>query len=295
MIENRSASTTVTAPSCAADEVTVNEVLRGATRQLQAHSDSPRLDAQLLLATILGISRSALIARSLDSISDSTQQAFSRLVVRRQQGTPIAYLTGTREFWSMNLRVSPAVLVPRPETETLVEVALRLLPPYANAAVLDLGTGSGAIALAIANERPQAHITAVDISMNALAIARENSRQFGFTRIHWRQGSWFDATPGQRFDLIVSNPPYVASNDPSLKLLKAEPSIALSPGPSGLEAFNLIVAGAASHLNKSGWLILEHGCAQAGDIVTLLKKHGFTAIETHLDFSNKPRVTRGAI
>ena len=289
MIENSSATTT------AAGENTVTDVLRRATSQLHAHSDSPRLDAQLLLATILGISRSALIARSFDPISDDTQRAFFGLIVRRQHGTPIAYLTGTREFWSMNLRVSPAVLVPRPETEILVEVALRLLLPNADATILDLGTGSGAIALAIAHERPQATITAVEISTNALAVARENSKQLGLTKIHWRQGSWFDATPNQRFDLIVSNPPYVASNDPALKLLKTEPAIALSPGPSGLEAFNVIIAGAAAHLNKSGWLILEHGCAQADDIAALLRQHGFTAIETHLDLSNQPRVTRGTI
>jgi release factor glutamine methyltransferase len=293
---------------------TVAETLRSGARSLDHHSESPRLDAELLLGKILGLSRSGLIARGNEPVAGDRERAYASLIEQRLRGAPVAYLTGTREFWSLALHVTPAVLVPRPETELLVELALQLLParrprpPETQArasqlraseeqacSILDLGTGSGAIALAIASERPAARVTGVDISPSALDVAIQNSRNLGLSRIGWRLGSWFDAVPGERFDMIVANPPYIAAADPALDKLAAEPAIALSVGPTGLEALSAIAGDAASHLHESGWLILEHGSDQAPDVVRLLERHGFTGVRSHLDFSGKPRVTLGSI
>ncbi len=205
----------------------------------------------------------------------------------------MAYLTGTREFWSLPLKVTTDVLVPRPETELLVELALQGLPREESRRVLDLGTGSGAIALAIASERPQAAVTAVDVSPRALEVAIQNSRDLGIPRIDWRLGSWFEPVAGERFDLIAANPPYIAAADPALEQLAAEPTLALCPGPTGLEALSAITAHAAAHLQDGGRLILEHGSDQASAVAQLLEEQGFTAVVSHLDFSGRPRVTLG--
>jgi release factor glutamine methyltransferase len=274
---------------------TVAEALRSGARLLASSSDSPRLDAELLLGKILGLARSGLIAHDRESLVREHEQAYMNLVERRRQGAPVAYLTGTREFWSLALRVTPAVLVPRPETEVLVELALERLPLDQPSSVLDLGTGSGAIALAIASERPRSHVTGVDISAPALDVAMQNSRELGLSHIDWRWGSWFAAVPGQRFDMIVANPPYIAAADPALEKLTAEPQIALCDGATGLEALSAIAAGAAAHLHERGWLMMEHGSEQAPDVVRLLERHGFAGISSHLDFSGKPRVTLGTV
>jgi release factor glutamine methyltransferase len=274
---------------------TVAEALRSGARSLDSSSDSPRLDAELLLGKILGLARSGLIAHDRESLVREQEQAYMNLVERRRQGAPVAYLTGTREFWSLALRVTPAVLVPRPETEVLVELALERLPLDQPSSVLDLGTGSGAIALAIASERPRSRVTGVDISAPALDVAMQNSRELGLSHIDWRWGSWFAAVPGQRFDMIVANPPYIAAADPALEKLTAEPQIALCDGATGLEALSAIAAGAAAHLHERGWLMMEHGSEQAPDVVRLLERHGFAGIRSHLDFSGKPRVTLGTV
>jgi release factor glutamine methyltransferase len=274
---------------------TVAEALRSGARSLDSSSDSPRLDAELLLGKILGLARSGLIAHDRESLVRAHEQAYMDLVERRRQGAPVAYLTGTREFWSLALRVTPAVLVPRPETEVLVELALERLPLDQPSSVLDLGTGSGAIALAIASERPRSRVTGVDISAPALDVAMQNSRELGLSHIDWRWGSWFAAVPGQRFDMIVANPPYIAAADPALEKLTAEPQIALCDGATGLEALSAIAAGAAAHLHERGWLMMEHGSEQAPDVVRLLERHGFAGISSHLDFSGKPRVTLGTV
>jgi release factor glutamine methyltransferase len=272
---------------------TVAEALDSGACSLHSHSDSPRLDAELLLGKLLGLSRSGLIARGSEPVAIDREQAYASLIERRIQGAPVAYLTGNREFWSLALQVTPAVLVPRPETEVLVELALQRLPRDRPSSVLDLGTGSGAIALAIASERPQSRVTGVDISASALDVAMQNSLNLELSRIDWRLGSWFDPVPGERFDMIVANPPYVAAADPALEKLRAEPAIALCVGPTGLEALSAIAGDAASHLQNQGWLILEHGSDQAPDVAQLLERHGFTSIRSHLDLSGKPRVTLG--
>jgi release factor glutamine methyltransferase len=281
---------------------TVAETLQSGARSLDSHSDSPRLDAEVLLGKVLGLSRSGLIAHSDEPVATDREQAYATLIARRREGAPVAYLTGTREFWSLPLTVTPAVLVPRPETELLVELALERLPahrtgPSADRAssILDLGTGSGAIALAIASERPGSRVTGVDISPQALHVAIQNSRALGLAHIEWRVGSWFEAVPGERFDVIVANPPYVAAADPALAKLAAEPAIALCVGPTGLEALSAIARGAASHLRECGWLLMEHGSDQASDVKHLLEQHGFTGVRSHLDFSGRPRVTLGTL
>jgi release factor glutamine methyltransferase len=281
---------------------TVSQLLQCGARSLASHSDSPRLDAELLLGKTLRLSRSGLIARGNDPVASEHARGYVSLIEQRLSGAPIAYLTGTREFWSLALRVTPAVLVPRPETELLVELALQCLPghearPSADRAcsVLDLGTGSGAIALAIASERPGARVTGVDISPAALEVAIQNSRDLGLAHVDWRLGSWFAPVHGERFDVIVANPPYVAAADPALERLRAEPAIALCDGPTGLEALSAIASAAAPHLQTHGWLILEHGSNQAPDVAQLLERHGFTQVRSHLDFSGKPRVTLGTV
>ncbi len=272
---------------------TIAQAVKTAELTLTPHSESPRLDAELLLATLLGLPRSALIARGNEPVASNHERAYAELIARRAGGMPIAYLTGGREFWSLPFTVSPAVLVPRPETEVLVERALSLLPREAVCSVLDLGTGSGAIALSLAHERPNWAITAVDISPAALEIAAKNAQHLQLSQVQWRLGRWFDPVPGERFHLIIANPPYLAANDPALAALRAEPAAALVAGPTGLEALGEIIAQAPKHLHARGWLALEHGIGQAPDVAQLLQQRGFDSIRTYPDFSGRPRVTLG--
>jgi release factor glutamine methyltransferase len=272
----------------------IAEALRSAARELNGRSDSPRLDAEVLLGNLLGATRSALLLRGDEALRADTERAFRELIARRAAGMPVAYLTGIREFWSLPLKVTPDVLVPRPETELLIEQALDLLAPAPAApAVLDLGTGSGAIALAIALERPRARIVGVDISEAAAQVARDNANALGLRRIEWRVGCWFAAVQNQRFDLILSNPPYVAAGDPALASLRAEPALALIGGPTGLEQLSDIIAAAPSHLVPGGWLLTEHGADQAREVAALFERHHFQDIHSHQDYSGRPRLTRG--
>jgi release factor glutamine methyltransferase len=272
----------------------IANILSLGARTLSPHSDSPRLDAEILLGKVLGLSRAALIAHDGDALADANERAYAELIAKRSAGMPVAYLTGTREFWSLSLHVSPGVLVPRPETEVLVEQTLRLKSPNDPCSVLDLGTGSGAIALAIAAERPNWSITGIDISPEALRVARHNAQALDICNVDWAVGSWFDAVQGRRFDLIVSNPPYVAGNDPALAALAAEPALALTPGPTGLEAFSAIISQAAAHLNAHGWLLLEHGADQASSVISMLERRGMSSIRTVPDFAGHARVTLAA-
>jgi release factor glutamine methyltransferase len=281
----------IAADRCA-DASTVESVLRQAARALSLHSGSPQLDAEVLLSSVLELDRAALITRGSDLLADRELRLYRDLLEQRRRGMPVAYLTGRREFWSLPLKVTPAVLVPRPETERLVELALQHLPKAAERAVLDLGTGSGAVALAIACERPLARIVGVDVSPDALSLARDNARTLALPNVAFRLGSWFDAVPGEIFDVVVANPPYVAEHDPALAALAAEPALALVAGPAGLDALAAIVTGAPRHLTPGGWLLLEHGSTQAQEVARLLERRGFTAIECHCDYSGLPRITR---
>jgi release factor glutamine methyltransferase len=270
---------------------TVAESLAHAARQLAAASESPRLDAELLLGKVLARSRSGLLVDGDRPLGADQAIAYAALLAQRIAGMPVAYLVGEREFWSLPLAVTPAVLVPRPETEMLVEAVLAAVPAGTDWRILDLGTGSGAIALALASERPQARITATDLSADALAVAVGNARRLGCAAIDWRLGAWFDAVPGERFDVIVSNPPYVADDDRALHALRAEPRLALTPGSTGLEAFALIIAGAKTHLRGAGLLALEHGSDQGAAVAALLARSGFVGITRLDDRSGRPRVT----
>ena len=274
---------------------TVAACLHRATRALAGRSESARLDAELLLGKVLQLTRSALRIHGGDAVQPEDRRGYEQLIAQRAAGVPIAYLTGVREFWSLDLHVTPDVLVPRPETELLVELALQRLPLDRARTVLDLGTGSGAIALAIATERPLAKLMAVDVSPQALAVAAANASRLGLDRIEWRASSWFDALDGLTFDLIVSNPPYVAGNDPALEQLAHEPRLALASGAAGLDALRVIAENAAAHLQPGGWLLLEHGHTQDAEVAALLQRQGFDGVTSHVDYSGKPRVTLGTV
>jgi release factor glutamine methyltransferase len=272
---------------------TAEIALKDAVRSLIAHSSSAQLDAEVLLSHVLGVDRAALIARGSNLLADEDLAVYRDLLERRKAGMPVAYLTGRREFWSLPLKVTPAVLVPRPETEMLVEIALQHLPQSEQRAVLDLGTGSGAVALAIASERPRARVVAVDVSPGAFYLARDNARTLALPNVTFRLGSWFEPVPGEVFDVVVANPPYVADGDPALAALAAEPQLALVAGPAGLDALEAIIAKAPRHLSRGGWLVLEHGSSQQQAVAELLERRGFVDIACHSDYSGLPRVTRG--
>jgi len=252
-----------------------------------------RLDAQWIVCGVLGRTRTWLLAHDTDALSEADARRIAALVARRAAGEPLAYLQGDREFFGLNLRVTPDVLIPRPDTETLVNWALDLLPTDRPCRVADLGTGSGAIALAMASRRPLAEVTAVDFSQAALAVAQGNARALGLERVRFAAGSWFEPLAGQRFDLIVSNPPYIAEGDPHLPALRFEPITALTSGPDGLSDLRQIIANAAGHIHGNGHLLLEHGYNQANAVAQLLRDAGFTEVSTRFDFGGQPRCTGG--
>ena len=270
---------------------TIESAVGEGVRSLIGYSGSPQLDAEVLLSSALGLDRSALIARGSEPLPERDLRLYGDLLEERRRGMPVAYLTGRREFWSLPLKVTPAVLVPRPETELLVELALQHIPKSAGRTVLDLGTGSGAVALAIASERPLAQVVGVDVSPGALGVARDNVRALGLGNVTFRLGSWFDAVPGESFDVVVANPPYVAEHDPALAALAAEPALALVAGPAGLDALEAIIAAAPRHLQRGGWLLLEHGSTQEHAVATLLERRGFAGIACRSDYSGLPRIT----
>ena len=227
-------------------------------------------------------------------MSPPQQAAFDAACRRRADGEPLAYLLGEREFHGLLLQVGPAVLVPRPDTETLVDWALQLLgTPLAQAPeVADLGTGSGAIALALKHRHPAAHVCAVDCSDRALDVARANAARHDL-QVEWQQGDWWQPLQGRRFHLVVSNPPYVAGDDPHLAALRHEPALALTPGGDGLAALAHIIQCAPLHLHDGGWLLLEHGHEQAGAVCRLLADAGFEAVQTRADLAGRPRCSGG--
>ena len=255
------------------------------------------VDAEFLLVHVLGRPRSWLFAHREDPVTGETAAAFEALVERRAAGEPVAYLTGRRGFWRFDLAVTPATLIPRPETELLVELALERLPVDRALCVADLGTGSGAIALALAHERPRARVIASDASASAIEVARGNATALELANVDFREGDWFAPLAGERFDLIASNPPYIAAGDPHLAEgdLRFEPATALSSGVDGLDAIRRISAGAPAHLQRGGWLLLEHGWDQGAAVRELLLLSGFQDVATERDLEGRDRVSLGRV
>ncbi len=249
----------------------------------------------MLLEHVLHRDATWLVAHSGDELSDDEAAQFDALIAERVRGVPVAYLIGSRGFWSMDLAVNSDVLIPRPETELLVELALQRIPPDMGMEVVDLGTGSGAIALALARERPRARVLACDASVAALEVARGNAERMGIANVSFAQGDWYAAVGDVRFALIASNPPYIAIGDAHLARgdLRYEPALALSSGVDGLDAIRTIIAGAPMHLLDGGWLLLEHGWDQADAVRELLKAVGFTNLATYRDLGDRDRVSLG--
>jgi len=257
---------------------------------LRTGSESPRLDAELLLAHAAGCERSTIVAFPERVVAPTVRTSFARFIERRQDGEPVAYVLGAREFYSLPISVTPAVLVPRPETELIVDTAIAAMDSTADARVLDLGTGSGAIALAIKRARPQARVTAIDVSSEALVIAKRNARALGLD-VELIESSWFTALAGRQFDLIVSNPPYVASDDPSLvNALKHEPRLALDGGSDGLDAIRLILGLALDFLSAGGVVLIEHGEAQGGAVRDIAARLGYRGLRSLTDLAGHERV-----
>lgn len=264
----------------------IRTILREASAAL-----GDRLEAELLLAQALGVDRAWFFAHADDHPDEARLAGFRALLARRAQGEPVAYILGRRDFWSLPLEVTPATLIPRPETELLVEQALLRVPEGGR--VLDLGTGSGAIALAIASERPDADVTAVDASVAALAVARRNAQRLGLGRVLMTESDWYAALGDRRFDVIVSNPPYVEAGDPHLEQgdLRFEPSSALASGPDGLDDIRRIAHGARRHLTDRGWLLVEHGWNQAASVRDIFIGEGLVDAFTVQDLEARDRVT----
>ena len=257
----------------------------------RAGGDAPRLQAELLLAHVLSRPRSYLVAHADAFIATSAAASYQALLERAACGEPTAYLIGEREFWSLALEVSPAVLVPRPETELLVERTLSLIDASAGRRICDLGTGSGAVALAVATERPQWQITATDCSSAALELAQRNALRHGLHQVEFLQGDWFAPLGARRFHLMASNPPYVAAGDPALLRLRHEPHVALTPGREGTEALQHIVFEAPHYLMPGGWLVLEHAGGQGAMLARSLQQRGYAHIQCHRDYAAIERVT----
>lgn len=274
---------------------TIAAALREAIGSLPDGMD--RIDAEYLLAHVLERPRAWLYAHADDELAPVHRDAFRNLQVRRKAGEPVAYLTGLRGFWSLELRVTSDTLIPRPETELLVEAALARLHPERTATVLDLGTGSGAVALAIAVERPLAQVTAVERSPAALAVAKDNAQRLKLERVNFETGNWYEGFGGHRFDVIVSNPPYIEDGDTHLDHgdLRYEPRTALVSGLDGLDDIRQIIVQAPGYLLPGGWLLLEHGWQQGAAVRGLLEGAGFREIMTELDLEGRDRVSLGRI
>jgi release factor glutamine methyltransferase len=273
------------------------DALRSAIAQLAPAHDSARLDAELLLAAVLEKPRSYLHAWPERTLTAAQSRQFAAWVARRAAGEPVAHILRTREFWSLELEVTPETLIPRPETELLVELALARIPIAAAWRIADLGTGSGAIALAIAHERPHCRIDACDISAAALAVAGRNAQRLAPGNVRFHQGAWYAPFAAMRFDMVVSNPPYIRADDPHLHAgdVRFDPRPALVAGHDGLDDLRDIVAGAPAHLRPGGWLLVEHGYDQGIATAQLFAQAGFIDVRTHADLAGHPRVTEGRL
>lgn len=274
---------------------TVRNALQTATERLPGHD--ARRDAEILLVHVLGKPRAWLVAHADDAMDESQYAAFDALIARRAAGEPIAYLVGSRGFHALDLEVTPEVLIPRPDTELLVELALQRIPIDAECTVADLGTGSGAVALAIAHARPRAHVVATDSSDAALRVAQRNAARLGLDNVAFVRGDWCVALGDARFGLIVSNPPYIAEGDPHLDEgdLRFEPHAALAAGIDGLDAIRAIVRDARVHFRAGGWLTLEHGFDHGSVVRELLTTHGYVEVFTQRDLEGRERVSGGRL
>lgn len=275
--------------------MSIRDLLPIAIERLKESSDSAELDAEVLLCYCLHKNRSFLRAWPEHQPSPEQCAQFQRLIEQRSQGQPVAYLTGQREFWSRNFRVSPDVLIPRPDTELLIELSLALLPTDRPCKVIDLGTGSGVIAITLAAERPLADVSASDLSAAALNIARDNVKQFNTGNVRLIQSHWFDRIEETDFDLIISNPPYIAHGDPHLQQgdVRFEPGNALVSAENGLQDIRMLAEQARGHFKAHGRLLIEHGYNQQTEVQSIFKYLGYRQVCTHLDLSGNPRVTSG--
>ncbi len=273
--------------------IAIKQALITGQQQLQNHSDSARLDSEILLCQALQCDRSYLYTWPDKSITGAQQQHFQAHITKRQQGYPIAYITGQKDFWSLTLTVNESVLIPRPETELLVETALSVLQQKHSNKIADLGTGSGAIACALASERPNWHITATDISPSALDTAKHNAMRYQLKNITFKKSHWFDQLNNQKFDAIISNPPYIAPNDPHLQQhgLPFEPQQALTSDNNGLADIIELIKRAKCYLDPGGYLLLEHGHDQASNIQDLLTSLGYQQVQSLRDLNGIERVT----
>ncbi len=277
--------------------ISIDDALARAARILENTSATANLDARVLLEHSLSRTHAWLLAHGNDTVHRDELERYRTLIEQRRRGEPVAYITGSKEFWSLHLQVECSVLVPRPETEHLVEHALRLIPQHAHYRIADLGTGSGAVALAIARERPSSKLTATDISLEALRVAESNARRLEIQNIRFLCGHWYAPLAGLDFDVIVSNPPYIADGDSCLLHddLAHEPVSALKAGPEGLDALRDIGTGASRHLRSGGWLLVEHGFNQQQAVRQIFERGGLHRIVCNQDHSGHPRVTAGQV
>ena len=275
---------------------TLGAIHQDAIEQLKPCSDSARLDADLILSFALNIPRTRFITQGDIPVSDTQAEQIQSLINKRKTGCPIAYITGSKGFWDLELFVNEHTLIPRPETELLIEFALAIFPANKPISVIDLGTGTGAIAIAIAKARPNWQVIACDKSKEALTIARKNRDKYGLTNLELVNSDWFSSIDQQEsFDLIISNPPYVADEDPHLKQgdVRFEPLSALRSGPDGLDDIRQIVKSSKDYLNEQGWLIVEHGYDQAETVKAIFSKHGYHTIQQGMDLNGHTRATYG--
>ena len=274
---------------------TIKTLLAHAANALSSHSDSPLLDAEVLLGFVLGKPRTYLRAWCDNRLTEPQLAVFAALVQQRQRGTPIAYLTGTREFWSREFKVTADVLIPRPDTELLIALSLDLIPKDNAVQLIDLGTGSGIIAVTLAAERPNARVTAVDASLAALSVARHNARQHQLTNIAFYQSDWFSNVPESLFDWVISNPPYIDADDEHLRQgdVRFEPKTALIAENHGLSDIQLIADQARSRLKPGGHLLIEHGYNQATQVQAIFNAGAYDKVQSYRDLSGQLRVTYG--
>ena len=266
-----------------------------ATAAQRLAGPSARVDAEILLARVLGKPRSWLYAHPEAVLDERQSRDFQALLARRERGEPVAQIIGSREFWSLELLITEDTLIPRPETELLVELALLRMCGKPGCRLLDLGTGSGAVALALASERLDAEVTAIDKDSRTLAVAKKNAARLGLERVRFLAGNWFSPIKGEQFEVIASNPPYIADADPHLLQgdLRFEPRAALASGPDGLDAIRAIAAGGPRHLSSDGWLLLEHGFEQGPAVRALLREAGLQDVTSHCDLEHRERVSSG--